>query len=364
MPVLAPSSSDFLVQRLVERKQLKILLTTRSEFRHGVTLAVGNHEVKALEKAPSGELLQIHGGPSIQGNQGERLVEICKGNPLLLNGMAAILRQEIADAEKLLGTREHELEWQPQVAEPPPKGHDTQERETFDFKKEGIDEEQMSCLRKMFHFLPSKKLRESAVSVSLFCRPFTVEAAAKIMDVDASEAAIQMEGMRNSKVISADTEAKELLYHIHPLMRKFLKSIGSSKAFIKAYQRARDNFYKHFISQMRGISTLLGKDYMKAFNSFDFHKPYFELALDISLKSNYLLIPKEHHEIMMICYLFDAMLDEKQRRKIFRSWAEKVEEDGKEGKKEILLITFQRQISTKTTMKVKKLENDRKWFQS
>ena len=233
-----------------EKTKLKILLTSRSEFRHGVTLVLENHEVKALEKAPSGELLQRHGGPSIQGNQRERLVEMCKGKPLLLNGMAAILRQEIADAEKLLGTIEHELESQPQSAEPTPKGHDTQERETFDFKDEGIDEEQMSCLRKMFYFLPSKKLKESAVSVSLFCRPFTVEAAAKILDVDASEAAIQMEGMRNSKVISADTEAKELLYHIHPLIRKFLKSIGSSKAFIKAYQRARDNFYKHFISQM------------------------------------------------------------------------------------------------------------------
>jgi len=115
---------------------------------------------------------------------------------------------------------------------------------------------------------------------------------------------------------------------------------------------------------MRDISALLDKDYIKAFNSFDFHKPNFELALDISLKSDYLLIPKEHHEIMMICYLFEAMLDEKQRRKIFSSWAEKVEEDGKEGKKEILLISFQRQISTKTTMKVTKLENDRKWFQS
>jgi len=33
----------------------------------------------------------------------------------------------------------------------------------------------------------------------------------------------------------------------------------------------------------------------------------------------------------MICYLFEAMLDEKQRRSIFSSWAEKAEDDGKKG---------------------------------
>ena len=325
------------LKRLVRSKtgedkvQLKILLTSRSEFRHGVPPDIQNHEVKGLEKESSGELLQTHGKSSIQGNQRERLARMCQGKPLLLNGMAAILRQEIADAEKLLGTIEQELEVQPQDTAPPAEGQATQERETFDLREEGIDEKQLSCLRKMFFFLPSQKLKDSAISVSLFCRPFSLEAAAKILDVDPSEAAIRMEGIRNTGVLSAP-EDKELLYDIHPLMRKFLKSIGSSKAFAKAYQKAKDNFCKHFISQMRDISALLDKEYMKAFNSFDFDKQNFELALDISLKSDYLLIPMEHRESIMICYLFEAMLDGKQRRKIFNAWAEKVEEDGKEGK--------------------------------
>ena len=314
-----------------DKVQLKILLTSRSAFRHDVPLDIQNHEVKALAKESSGELLQTHGTPSIQGNQRERLVGMCRGKPLLLNGMAAILRQEIADAEKLLGTIEQELEIQPPDTVPPAKGQATQDRETFDLEEEGIDEEQFSCLRKMFFFLPSQKLKESAISVSLLCRSFSLEAAAKILDVDPSEAAIRMEGIRNSGVLSAP-EDKELLYDIHPLMRKFLKSIGSSKAFAKAYQKAKDNFCKHFISQMRDISALLDKEYMKAFNSFDFDKQNFELALDISLKSDYLLIPMEHRESIMICYLFEAMLQPKQRRKIFNSWAEKVEDDGKEGK--------------------------------
>ena len=323
-------NDDFLtfLQRLINgqaKSSLKILLTSRSAFRHGVD----NYEVKSLEKISSAELLQRLGTPAIHGSQRERLVEMCKGKPLLLNGMASILRQEIADAERLLGTIEHEIEEEPSQDA---GDEEADKKETFDAKEEGIDEEQLSCLRKMFFFLPSKTLKESAVSVSLFCRPFSLEAASKILGVNVSEAAIRMEGMRNSQVVSVVPEAKELLYDLHPLMRKFLKSIGNSKAFVDAFQKAKDNFCKHFISQLTTIAALLDKEYDKAFDTFDFDKLNFELALEISLKSGFFIIPWKDPEIVMICYLLEAMLnDQKQRRKIFRVWAEKVEEDGKEG---------------------------------
>ena len=330
-------NDDFVtfLQRLIigrAKSSLKILLTSRSAFRHGVD----NYEVKGLEKISSGELLQRQGTPAIHGSQRERLVEMCRGKPLLLNGMASILRQEIADAERLLGTIEQELEVEPSQDA---GNEEAEKKETFDAKEEGIDEEQLSCLRKMFFFLPSKTLKESAVSVSLFCRPFSLEAASKILGVNVSEAAIRMEGMRNSQVVSVVPEAKELLYDLHPLMRKFLKSIGNIKAFVDAFQKAKDNFCKHFISQLTTIAALLDKEYVKAFDSYDFEKLNFELALDISLKSSYLLIPRQHQQSVMICYLLEAMVnDQKQRRKIFHAWAEKVEEDGKQGEEDNFLI--------------------------
>ena len=323
-------NDDFVtfLQRLTTgraKSSLKILLTSRSAFRHGVE----NYEVKGLEKVSSGELLQRQGTPDIHGSQRERLVEMCRGKPLLLNGMASVLRQEIADAERLLGTIEQELEVEPSQDT---EDEATEKTETFDFKEEGIDVEQLSCLRKMFFFLPSKTLKESAVSVSLFCRPFSLEAASKILGVNVSEAAIRMEGMRNSQVVSVVPEAKELLYDLHPLMRKFLKSIGNSKAFVDVYQKAKDNFCNHFLSQLTPIAVLLDKEYVKAFHTFDFDRHNFELALELSLKSSHLMIPMNITEIFMICYLLEAMLsDQKQRRKIFHAWAEKVEEDGKEG---------------------------------
>ena len=236
-----------------EKSSLKILLTSRSAFRHGVE----NYEVRGLERVSSWELLQRQGTPAIQGGQRERLVEMCRGKPLLLNGMASILRQEIADAERLLGIIEQELA----VEQSQDTGKEQTEKEDmFDVNDEGIDEKQLSCLRKMFFFLPSKTLKESAVSVSLFCRPFSLEAAAEILAVNVSEAAIRMEAMRNSQVVFLVPESKELLYDIHPLMRKFLKSIGNSKAFMEAYQKAEDNFCKHFVPQLITIAALLDKD--------------------------------------------------------------------------------------------------------
>ena len=313
-----------------KKSSLKILLTSRSAFRHDVE----NYEVRGLEKVSSGELLQRQGMPAIHSGQRERLVEMCRGKPLLLNGMASILRQE-TDAERLLGTIEQELA----VEQSQDTGKEQTEKEDmFDVNDEGIDEKQLSCLRKMFFFLPSKTLKESAVSVSLFCRPFSLEAAAEILGVNVSEAAIRMEAMRNSQVVFLVPESKELLYDIHPLMRKFLKSVGNSKAFEEAYQKAKDNFCNYFVSQLITIAALLDEDYVKALKSFDFQKPNFELALDISMKSNYLLISQNHRESVLICYLFEALVSDQGRRRIFHTWAEKIEEDGKEGKDKLFLV--------------------------
>ena len=330
------------LRRLVRLRgisKLKILMTSRITFRHGDSIDVDDYEVKALDKASSSALLQAHGDRSLGDHQSrEKLLQMCQGNPLILNGMAAILRQKITDDKKLLETIEQETVTESTKTGLLPTEKISQEREIFDYKEEGIEKEQENCLRKMFFFLPSKRLKESAVSMSLFCGPFSAEAAATILGVDTSEAVIQLEGLRNSKVVSVDPEAKVLSYVIHPLMRKLLRSIGNSDIFIKVYRRARDRFCNLFISQVKDISDLLEKDYIEASNRFDLDKPNFELALNISLKSDHLLIPEEHHERIVIYYLFEAMLDQKQQRSIFNSWAEKAKEDGKEGKKKCFKV--------------------------
>ena len=319
---------------------LKILLTSRTALTHEDILDIDNYEVKALDNTVSSSLLQTLGNRTLEGEQREKLVQMCQGNPLILNGMAAILRQKIADDIELLETMVQERVTEPSVTGLTPAENITPvtlEKEIFDYKNEGIDKDQENCLRKLFFFLPSTKLKECAVSVSLFCRSFSAEVAASILGVDPTEAVIQLEGLRNSKVVSVDPEAKVLSYDIHPLMRKFLRSVGNSNVFIKVFQKAEDRFCSLFMSEMMEISAILDLNYIRAFNRFEFDKANFELALGISLKSDYLLIPKEHHEVSMLCYLFEAMLDEKQKRSILNSWAEKVNDDGKSGEQMLLM---------------------------
>ena len=313
------------------KSKLKLLLTSRSSLRHARLANVDNYEVMALEEASSCFLFQNQRIVSVREGQIEKTLQMCRANPLIIKGMVAILRQQMADDTRILETIEQPLAAEPQESGIPP-AKESGERDVFNSEKEGIDKDQESCLRKLFFFLPSKQLKDSAISMSLFCRSFSVEAAAEVLEVDSSEAVIQLEGLRNSEVLTLDPDVKELTYDIHPLVRTFLRSIGSNQMmFVKVYEKAKTRFCKYFMSKMVHISGLLDKDYMNAFDNFHLDKPNFELALDISFKLDHLLIPKEHRESVMIFYLFEAMLDEKASKNIFNCWAEKVKEDGKEG---------------------------------
>ena len=320
-----------------EKTRLKVLLISRPRTRfHGMTRdgQVQYHELKALKKEISKDILQSAIGLSTGIPQMEKLVALSKGKPLVLKLIAPILRQGIETAEKLLETTEHELAMmESQEKAPPSAEYDTQEEKTWDNLSEGIDKEQLSCFRKMFHLLPSDTFRNSAVALSLFRRPFSEEAAAFILAAESSEAVVLLEGLRSRNVLSVDPEAKEVLYDIHPLMRSFLESVGSGPVFKQVYAKAKDRFCKLYMTKMESIAALLDEDYITAFQHFDQDKPNFLLAFDIPFKSDYLHVGKEFHEKIMVCYLVEAMLeDSHQRRKIFKSWAEVAEEDGKEGR--------------------------------
>lgn len=331
-----------------EKAQIKVLLISRRSFRsdgerqewkkkeQSLDEITEYKELEILEKKISMEIFQKASGITPTADiEMEQLVEMCKRKPLLLNGMAAILRQKIVDAEKLLKAIEQGLgdaESEGEIASPTTE-ESIDDRKVWDFRTEGIDERQLSCIRKMFFLLPSDTLRYSAVAVSLFCRPFSIEAAAFVLDKDTAETVILLEGLRNSELLSADPEAKEVVYDIHPLIRSFIRSVGSGPVFKHIYLKARRRFCDLYMVKMKDIAAIMDKDFLTAFDQFDLDKPNFELALDISFNLDYLHISNKYKESIMMCYLFEAMFDASQRQKIFKSWAEVTLDDGKEGKR-------------------------------
>ncbi|PFX19700.1 Nephrocystin-3 [Stylophora pistillata] len=305
-----------------ERCALKLLLTSRIQFTDATL--VDNFEVMSLERSSSEKILFPEGSTDVQVQQKDNLIGISKGFPIVLKGMGAILRQERKSVDDLIA----------RVAATPEKSKLQEDAKEMpvSFEDEGVDTGQISVIREMFSTLPSDRLKVSAVVISLFHGPFTVETAAKVLGIDQSEAFAQLEGLVTSAIISVvDEEAKERKYDIHPLLQKYADSIKSHENFSAAYMKAKGRYYELFMSKMAKIAKLIEPQYVKAFSLFETDRANFEFALEISLQPEYYKVPREFHENALIASLFMAMLTEGKMVTLFHSWAEICEDDGKSG---------------------------------
>ena len=308
---------------------LNMLLTSRTQLSDSER--VSDFKLRPLKDIFSEEILLPTKTFHVDAQLIRKLLDICKGVPLLLKGTSAILKQKRKSASELI----NEIEMiSKEEAGVPVKSKDEEdtEQKPFNSEEEGIDDEQMSVIREMFDTLPSDILRVSAVSVSLFHGPFTASTAAKILGVSMSEAVAQLQGLVTNEIIHVvDKDAKQLMYDIHPLLRKYAESIKNDAMFYESYTEAKGRFYEHFMSKMKRIAGLIESSYIRAFNEFKRERPNFEFAIDIALLPEYFSVPGGYHESALIVSLFNAMLSGKKQTKLFHSWAEMCEDDGNVG---------------------------------
>ena len=311
-----------------EKGSLNVLLTSRTQLNNSAK--VSDFKLQPLSINFSEKLLLPAKAFHIEAQQKKKLLDICKGVPLLLKGTAAILKQGRKSPSDLIDEIEMKRGRNEQAGVPVKSKYeeDTEER-PFNSQEEGIDDEQISVIREMFYTLPSDTLRVSAVSVSLFHGPFTASTAAKILDVSMSEAVAQLEGLVTNEIIHVvDEDAKQLMYDIHPLLRKYAESIQNDDMFHKSYTEAKGRFYEHFMPKMKRIAGLIESNYIRAFNEFKRDRANFEFAIDIASLPEYFSVPGGYHESALIFSLFDAMLSGKKQPKLFHSWAEMCKDDG------------------------------------
>ncbi|KAJ7370316.1 hypothetical protein OS493_033111 [Desmophyllum pertusum] len=309
-----------------KKTALKLLLTSRTQLQDAKK--VDNFEVKSLESSSSEKILLSKGITNVNTHQKNKLIGISKGIPLVLKGLAAILRQELKSADDLI-TGVH-------------KGQAVTLKKSKleeDAKEEGLDIGQLSAIREMFDTLPTDQLKMSAVSISLFCGPFSVSTAAKVLGISQSETLAQLEGLVTSAIIFVvNEEAKERMYDIHPLLRKYADSIKDDAKFLRDYMEAKGRFHEHFMSKMEKIAKLVEPDYVRAFHLFETDRANYEFTVDISLQPEYFSVPGEFHERALIASLFNAMLSEDKQIKLFHLWAEMCEDDGKSGRGLALML--------------------------
>ena len=308
---------------------LNVLLTSRTQLNNSEK--VSDFKLQPLTNNFSEKILLPTETFHVEAQQKKQLLDICKGVPLLLKGISAILKQRRKSPSDLIDEIEMNSKEEAGVPVKSKYEEDTEER-PFNSEEEGIDDEQISVIREMFYTLPSDTLRVSAVSVSLFHGPFTASTAAKILDVSMSEAVAQLEGLVTNEIIHvADEDATQLIYDIHPLLRKYAESIKNDDMFCDSYTEAKGRFYEHFMSKMKQIAGLMKTSDIKAFNEFQRDRPNFEFAIDIFLLPEYFSVPGGYHEITLIVSLFNAVLAEKKMIEVFHSWAEMCPNDRKLG---------------------------------
>ena len=318
-----------LLQFKGETGAINMLLISRTQLTDSEK--VTGYVLQPLEDSFSEKILLPEESASIEAQKKEKLLGICKGVPLLLKGTAAILKQRRKSPNDLISL----IETSSQKGTGAPvksKLEEDSEEKPFDFEEEGVDEGQMSIIREMFYSLPSDSLRVSAVSVSLFHGPFSTSTAAKILGVSISEAVAQLEGLVTNEIIHvAYEDAKQLMYDIHPLLRKYAESIQNDAMFCVFYTEARGRFYELFTSGMKKIARLLEHEFIRAFNEFARDRPNYEVAIDISLLSEYFSVPGGYNENALIVSLFNAMFPRDKLIDLFHSWAVLCEDDGKLG---------------------------------
>ena len=294
-------------------RELRILLTSRTSVKEASN--VEDYELLPLKDTFSEKILLSNKNADINAEQLKKFSLACNGKPLLLHGLRAILEQGRKIPSDLLNELEKYMQSHKE------KGDEDAKEKTFDLEDEGVGSGEKSVMHEMFK-LPTDSLKESAVSISLFCGPFSAATAAVILGISLPEAVAQLEGLETSAIISLQNrEAKELMYDIHPLLKKYAESIKKGKQFLESYRKARKRFCDHFMSQMKTIAGFVDSDFVKAFTSFTSDDANYKFALEISVEPEFFSIPGEDHENTLIVTLINAMLSSRKRRELFNSWA-------------------------------------------
>ena len=320
-------------EEMRKTRELRILLTSRTSVKEASK--VEDYELLPLKDTFSEKILLSDKTADINAEQLKKFSLACNGKPLLLHGLRAILKQGRKTPSDLLNELEKYM-WSPkEKGETPVKSkvdEDAKEK-AFDFEAEGVGSGEKSVSHEMFNTLPSDSLKASAVSISLFCGPFSAATAAVILDISLPEAIAHLEGLETSAIISVgNREAKELMYDIHPLLRKYAESIKDDEQFLESYTKARKRFCDHFMSQMKIIAGFVDADFVKAFNMFTSDDANYKFAIEIFLEREFFSFPGEYREKILIVSLINVMLSSEKRREVFKSWASLCRVDTETGK--------------------------------
>lgn len=297
-----------------EKGSLKILLTSTADiYRH-----FGSVTPQFLEPLPdkvSIELicrrskLDFSKYSEVQDVQAfSKISEYCRRVPYLLEGAEQIMRNGFITPLDLL----HKIEAQIEKGVP----------ETF------------VLTATQFDSLDNGHLKELAVKLCVFQRPFSVSAATKVSEIRPDFASIDLEYLVKHRVVTKEISDNKFTYNIHSLFKEFVASYLRKKiqCYDEAYLRAEQMFGKHFVEKLLKLANHLEKDFTRIYEKMNKNRLNFEMALKLSSSNTeilgQLLHIKYHESICRVALLLESLQSIRERRRLFHTWADTLESAG------------------------------------
>lgn len=294
---------------------LKIILTSLP----GISVnSIRNHCVKPLPISTCNDFICRGSKRDLYGEEFKvdevtalsKVAEYCRKIPYLLEGAEHILRNGFITPDVLL----HRIETQ---------------------KEQGVPENYF-ITGAVFQSISTDNLRELAVKVCAFRRPFSASAATKIAELKSEyDALLDLEYLTKHRLVQkVETGDGKTKYDVHSLFKEFVSSYLNVKFtnYEEAYSRAEMKFGQHYVGKMLTLSNTLVQDFTGTFLKIQKNKLNFDVALLLTFTKGEILeqlIPLPHHEtICRITMLLESLKSINERKVFFAAWADALERKG------------------------------------
>ena len=313
-----------------EKQRLKLVLTSRLIL-HGVA-QFANYFVKPFEKNASRELLFQKAGVELNIDVAVEIAEKCSNKPLLLKGIAAILKENLAAPEEVLAKIEknakasckatkviqEKVEQQTQTErEVEPKQPATE-----------LSNNDKAVFQEMFSKL-AKPLMNSLVKLSLLCQDFPLHAAQQILGRSTTETRYYLNILISKGCVeSKRDEHGEKMFDLHPLIQKFLENVRNTPEYQAVYQEAKVLFCSLFKNKLKELALRSDTDFIQVFSDFEKERPNFEQLLKLSPEREFLSLLPDVREFYLLPCLLEPLLTVGEREYLFHKWADIAVKEG------------------------------------
>ena len=318
---------DFLTKMIQHDKEgrLQLLLTSRVKL-DGVT-QVSNYLVKPFSQEASKEILLQNTGFNLSVSLMSQIADLCSNKPLLLNGIAAILKEKLAEGEDVLARVEKNVS-EGSSTKTKGKGGILGSRAEIKQRTAELSNNDEAVFQEIFSTL-SEKLRNFLVKLSLFCRDFPLSAAQQMLGRSTKETRWYLNILISKKCVESKKDpGGEKMFDLHPLMQEFLEGVTNSPEYQAVYQEAKVLFCSLLRHKLKELVKSLDTDFIQVFSDFEKDRPNFEQLLKLSPERDFLTLLPDVREFYLLPCLLEPLVTVGEREYLFHKWADTAVKEG------------------------------------